>query len=120
MFFIVNHENSIIAADTDFLEEVGVESVFEAALLIKKGEVTLEEREISISHSQKNHTFSKTKLSTVLGDAYLYTTVKEESSDDNKDTEQEATEDALFNLAIPQTAMSDDAADQEENTHLIR
>ena len=116
MFFIVNHENSIIAADTDFLEEVGAESVYEAALLIKKGEVILDEGGVSISHSQKDHTFSRTKLSTVWGETYLYVVDKETSLDDKEDKEQEAAEDVLFNLAIPQTGMFDNITDEKEST----
>ncbi len=119
MFFIVNHENSIIAADADFLEEVDSESVYEVAPLVKKGEIILDEWEISISHSQKNHSFSKTKLSTVWGDAYLYVIAKESSLDDKEDKEQEEqeeAEEALFNLAIPQTGMLDSVIKEEEST----
>ena len=126
MFFIVNHENSIIAADADFLEGVGAEDIYEAALLIKKGEVVLDELEQSITYFQKSNAFSKTRLSTFLGDAYLYMINEEISQDSEEDKEQEvlpgneAPEEALFNLAIPQAGMmTDDIREEEESTAAI-
>ncbi len=100
MFFIVNHENSIIAADADFLEGIGADDIYEAALLIKKEEVVLDELEQSISYFQKSSTFSKTALSTFLGDAYLY----EINEADNRETE-DSQDDAPFSLAIPQESL---------------
>ena len=126
MFFIVNHENSIIAADADFLEGVGAEDIYEAALLIKKGEVVLDELEQSITYFQKSSAFSKTRLSTFLGDAYLYMINEEISQESEEDQEEEvlldneAPEEALFNLAIPQTGMiTDDIREEEESTAAI-
>jgi len=126
MFFIVNHENSIIAADADFLEGVGAEDIYEAALLIKKGEVVLDELEQSITYFQKSNAFSKTRLSTFLGDAYLYMINEEISQDSEEDKEQKvvpdnkAPEEALFNLAIPQAGMmTDDIREEEEGTAAI-
>jgi len=119
MFFIVNHENSIIAADTDFLEEVGAENIYEAALLIKKGEIALDEPEQSISYFQKNNTFSKTKLSTFLGDAYLYEINEVEDQTTEESQETEIPEEAVpFNLAILQSDFHDkkeEASAEEEN-----
>ena len=103
MFFMVNHENSIIAADADFLEEIGADTVYEAALLIRNGEVQLDELEHSISYLQKNSSFSKTALSTFLGDAYLYQVYKEAEEEENREqTEALSLEDPLFNLADPE------------------
>jgi len=109
MFFIVNHENSIIAADTDFLEGVGAENIYEAALLIKKGEIALDELEQSISYFQQNNTFSKTKLSTFLGDAYLYeiNEAKGQTIAEPQETER-SEEEALFNLAVLQPDLEDE------------
>ena len=108
MFFIVNHENSIIAADTDFLEEVGTENIYEVALLIKKGEIVLDELEQSISYFQNNSTFYKTKLSTFLGDAYLYeiNEAKDQTAEEPQKTENSQKE-APFNLAILQSGLHD-------------
>ena len=102
MFFIVNHENSIIAADADFLEEIGADSVYEAALLIKNGEVALDELEHAISYLQKTGSFSKTALSTFLGDAFLYQIHDEVQEEEQEQVEALSMEDPLFDLADPE------------------
>jgi len=109
MFFIVNHENSIIAADTDFLEGVAAENIYEAALLIKKGDIVLDELEHSITYAQQNNTFSKTKLSTFLGDAYLYEINEAEEQTTEEPLEiAKSEEEALFNLAILKPDLHDE------------
>jgi len=72
MFFIVNHEHSIIAADADFLEEIGAESIYEAALLFKNGDVLIDTAEHTIALRQNDYSFSSTALSTFLGAMTLY------------------------------------------------
>ncbi len=71
MFFIVNHENSIISADADFLESIGAKDIYEVALMIKNGEVQLDKEEKSIRYLHKSSTFSETALSTFFGDTFL-------------------------------------------------
>ncbi len=109
MFFIVNHENSIIAADADFLEGIGANDIYEAALLIKKGEVVLDELEQSISYFQKNSAFSKTALSTFLGDAYLY-----EINEEDDQTTEEPQDDTPFSLAMPQENLPDETIEEKK------
>jgi len=113
MFFIVNHENSIIAADADFLEGIGADNIYEAALLIQKGEVVLDELRQSVSYLQKSNTFSKTKLSTFLGDAYLYE-INEKEEQAAEEPQEAFQEEALFNLAIPQVDLHDNTAETTE------
>ena len=114
MFFIVNHENSIIAADTDFLEGIGADDIYEAALLIKKGEVVLDELEQSISYFQQSGTFSKTELSTFLGKATLYEINEEDNQTAEEPQAEEPQDDALFNLAMPQESLPDEAAEEKK------
>lgn len=114
MFFILNHENSIIAADTDFLEGIGADDIYEAALLIKKGEVVLDELEQSISYFQQSSTFSKTELSTFLGKATLYEINEEDDQTIEEPEAEEPQDDALFNLAMPQESLSDEAAEEKK------
>jgi len=110
MFFIVNHENSIIAADTDFLEGLGANDIYEAAPLIKKGEVVLDELEQSISYFQQSSTFAKTELSTFLGKATLYEINKEDGQ-----VAKESQDDALFNLAVSEESLLDEAIEEEQH-----
>jgi len=112
MFFIVNYENSIIAADTDFLEEVGAHDIYEAAQLIKNGKVQLDENEGTITYLQQNSSFSKTLLSSFLGDAYLYeikeTEIEEECESPNNDE--------IFNLTVGHEAPLEIAEENENST----
>ncbi len=108
MFFIVNHENSIIAADADFLEGIGADNIYEAALLIKKGEVVLDELEQSISYLQKDNAFSKTELSTFLGDAYLY-----EINEEDDLAIEDSQDDALLGLGLPQEHPLEEPIEEE-------
>ena len=102
MFFMVNYENSIIAADAGFLEEIGADTIYEAALLIKNGEVQLDELKCSISYFQKNSSFSKTALSTFLGEAYLYQIHDETQEEEQSQAESISMEDPLLDLDDPQ------------------
>jgi HPt (histidine-containing phosphotransfer) domain-containing protein len=71
MFFIVNHENSIISADADFLESIGAKDIYEVALMIKNEEVQLHKEEKSIHYLDKSSAFLETPLSTIFGDTFL-------------------------------------------------
>ncbi|NKQ40017.1 MAG: Hpt domain-containing protein [Sulfurovum sp.] len=96
MFFIVNHENYIIAADADFLEEVGAKSIYEIASFIQNGKVQLDELELSIAYFEKNSSFSKVSLSTFLGDAYLYRI--QDTIEDEEQNEETISDDELLGL----------------------
>lgn len=124
MFFIVNHENYIIAADADFLEEVGAKSIYEAVSFIQNGKVQLDELELSIAYFEKNSSFSKVSLSTFLGDAYLYRI--QETIEDEEQNEETISDDELLELLSigteyeekeiePEAEETEELADIDEN-----
>jgi len=119
MFFIVNHENGIIAADTDFLEGIGAEDIYQAASLIKNGEIQLDELEQSMTYLQTSSSFSKTKLSTFLGEAYLYQIVENVSTGDTETSvEQTGEEDLHIPIAAVVAKEISEASKNETNDTL--
>jgi len=107
MFFIVNHENSIISADADFLESIGAKDIYEVALMIKNEEVQLDKEEKSIRYLHKSSTFSETPLSTIFGDTFLC----------EIDNEQPSEALSSYNEAFtPSTLVEDLLSDDIEDT----
>ncbi len=100
MFFITNHENTIIAADKNFLEALNIDTIYEATLLVKNGEIEVDESTNTISYPQGKHSFSKTSLSTLLGEISLYQLYE-------KDLEN--------NIFDEENTLIDTSAFQEEN-----
>jgi len=72
MFFITNYENSIIAADKDFLETISVNDIFEAIKLFTEGKVEIDDSLESLRYKEKNLKYKRTSLNAFFGDAYLY------------------------------------------------
>lgn len=72
MFFIVNHENSIIGTDALFLHAVGAKNLIDASELITNGKIELNKYTGTISYSGNSSTYKKTKLITCLGEVTLY------------------------------------------------
>ena len=90
MFYIVNHENSIIAADTVFLDIVGADDIFEAAVLLRGGEIKVNEHEQTLLHGDTTLEYTKVPLMTFFGEAYLYQfTLPDSITDDSNEEDIE-------------------------------
>ena len=112
MFFIVNHENSIISADADFLESIGAKDIYEVALMIKNGEVLLDKEEKSIRYLHKSSTFSETALSTFFGDTFLCEIDSEQPLEALSSYNEAFTPSTL----VEEDLLSDDISDDIEDT----
>jgi HPt (histidine-containing phosphotransfer) domain-containing protein len=73
MFFILNNERSVLAADEAFLEHVGVANVYALAEGFQSGHYRLDgEEEGSGEINDTPFAFSRTPVMTVFGRGYLY------------------------------------------------
>ena len=116
MFFITTKDGKPIAADKEFLDSFGVQNIFDIATLLHNGEIKIDELENSIIFEDESISFSKTKLSTLLGDLYLYGIAEEEISKndavdllnvDLKDTNQITAEESDITLPEERSEISE-------------
>ncbi|HIP62339.1 MAG TPA: Hpt domain-containing protein [Sulfurovum sp.] len=128
MFYIVNHENSIIAADTVFLDTVGANDIFEAAALLRNGEIKVNEYEQTLLHGDTTLAYTKVPLITFFGEAYLYQFILPDSITDDsneEDIDHEYTKEELLSPIKedePETTDTpelEDITDKEEVFSLV-
>ena len=72
MFFILNNEKAVLAADKAFLESVGVPSVFLLAELFRSGDVLLDEENHTCQIGGVTRSFTRSTLQTTFGNGYFY------------------------------------------------
>ena len=78
MFFILNNENAVLAADEAFLESVGTTHIFLLAERFRFGDFQLDEENRTCLISGKTRTFTKSPIQTILGGGSLYRIDEEE------------------------------------------
>jgi len=78
MFFILNNEKAVLAADKAFLESVGAPSIFLLAELFRSGELILDEENNTYQVGGVTRSFTRTTLQTIFGKGYHYQ-IKEET-----------------------------------------
>jgi HPt (histidine-containing phosphotransfer) domain-containing protein len=72
MFFILNNEKSVLAADQAFLDSVGTSSIYLLAELFLSGEFKLDEANSTCQIKGDTRSFSRKALHTIFGQGYLY------------------------------------------------
>jgi len=72
MFFILNNEKSVLAADQAFLERANVQSIYLLAEHIRSGDFQLNEEENTCQLGEAIHSFIRNPVQTIFGVGYLY------------------------------------------------
>ncbi len=101
MFFILNNENAVLAADDAFLESVGTTHIFLLAERFRFGDFQLDEENRTCLISGKTRTFTKSSIQTILGGGSLYRIDEEAPEVLSEDTGDETDKDVTLSTAIP-------------------
>jgi HPt (histidine-containing phosphotransfer) domain-containing protein len=72
MFFILNNEKAVLAADKTFLDSIGAQSIYLLAEIFRSGEFPLDDANNTCQIKGMTRSFSKTPLQTTFGNGYLY------------------------------------------------
>ncbi len=72
MFFILNNEKAVLAADKAFLDSVNVSSIYLLAERFRLGDIQLDETDHACRYGEQTHRFARRELQTTVGGAYLY------------------------------------------------
>ncbi len=78
MFFILNNENAVLAADEAFLKSVGTTHIFLLAERFRFGDFQLDEENRTCLINGKIRTFTKSPIQTILGGGSFYRIDEEE------------------------------------------
>jgi len=106
MFFLLNNENIVIAADDSFLKHMTSESIFDLARIDFEKELKRSDQQKDIFHLQnKDIPFEKILLQTVWGELALYKSAETHSEQEEPEhpepeaTEQEESEEDMLAAA---------------------
>jgi len=86
MFFILNNENTVLAADEACLEAIGVSSVFLLSERFRSGEFVLDEEGHTVHVDGVVHRFEKHTVQTLLGRGYYYQLIEADAHAQEEET----------------------------------
>jgi len=86
MFFILNNENTVLAADEACLEAIGVSSVFLLSERFRSGEFVLDEAGRTVHVDGVVHRFEKHTVQTLLGRGYYYQLIEADAHAQEEET----------------------------------
>ncbi len=95
MFFILNNENTVLAADDACLEAVGVSSIFILSERFRSGEFVLDKANHTVSIGGTTHHFEKHSVQTLLGSGDYYQLRDAASESHHVTPVQEFTQDTI-------------------------
>jgi len=72
MFFILNHRNSIIAADQEFLSTLDACDVATASTFINSGEIEIDDYARTLEFNSAKYSYTKNSIFTLFGKGHIY------------------------------------------------
>lgn len=120
MFFILNHRNSIIAADPEFLSTLDACDVATASAFINSGEIQLDDYARTLEFDSIKYSFTKNSIYTLFGKGNMYTlnslTEKENLDKDNTCDKFASLDNNNIDQDIADFFRSDDATHSEKSS----